>query len=393
MVFTVILKVKDLFDGKILPDMGVEDKGVKFYNVVFRSENRDLIKLAFDKNDDSVEGTFVEKEEEVSKSLLNDSMKATYAKLDQYDPEIHVYLYKVYVDKDIARGTTLVGYTRRIGPHSEQDIPVLYIDVMNPTKIDGDAKKAFLVRVLQEKQKRYEPIGVLHTSNVNPLSPRWYTQKPFYGQSHVTGSNELQFFDYKDIIKNFYHPHECDSFSSIKELLKTFAIILHRGIVYKSDYKFNAPNSVDDYGDASIEMSTWGDCEDVAHFYMRTIRILCNTFKYNCDVESSMYKYCSKLKKYYTPMVMICRIEVHGQLEYHSTLMLIPTKESGLKPISLEVTAPEKTYDLGIESDLKEYNDWHVQHYFFVDSQHVCRIDKNVEEYTLDLFKDQCFNY
>lgn len=393
MVFTIVLKVKDLFNGKVLPDIGVEDKGVAFYNAVFRSDDRDLVKLSFNKKIDTVEANFIEPAEEVPSSFLKESMKATYAKLDMHDKEIYIYVYKIYVATPIESGNTFVGYCRRMGPHSEQDVPIASVDAINPTRFDGDAKEAIITRVDPTKYKSYEALDCLRTSPMNPLSPRWFTQKAFYGSSHVTGSNALQFIDYKDIIKNFFGPHKCSKFLTVVELVKTFATILHRGIVYKSDYRFELPNTLDDFGDASIETSTWGDCEDMAHFYMRTLRLLCDMYPYCCEKGSAMYELCTDFKKHYTPFVMICRIEVHGRLEYHSTVMILPTEGSGLKPISLEVTSPDKTYDLSIAEDLKEYKDWHISHYFLVDAQHVARMEGEIEDYTLEKFTKDCFNY
>jgi len=393
MVFSIVVKVKDLFNGEILPDMSKVDKGVKFYNIVFRSEHRELIKVAFDKNYDSITVDFVEANESVASSYIVESMEATYTHLTDLDPEIFIYLYKVYVSTEVDSGVVRVGYTRRIGPYGGQDKHVAVLDVRNPTKFVGPAKKAFMARVDPEKYPPYEPMDSMRVSSVNPLSPRWYTQKAFYGSSHVTGSNELQFIDYKDIIVNFLKPHGCHEFESAKEMMIMFTSILHNGIVYKSDYRFDLPTSVDDFGDASIETSVWGDCEDMAHFYMRTIRLMLNIYPWFCSPDSNLHKYCSFFKNNYTPLVMICRIEVHGKLEYHSTLIMLPTEESGKKPFSLEVTAPNKSYDLTDEDDRKKYNDWHVSHYFLIDAQHVCRIDGPIENYTLEKFQKEALNY
>jgi len=393
MVFSLVVKVKELFNGKILPDISVIDKGVKFYNIVFRSKNRDLIKIAFDKHFDSIRADFVEAGEMVSSDFMLDSNRATYSQLTSLDHEIQIYIYKLYVSTDVYNGTVLVGYSRRIGPYGTQDEHVATVDAKNPTKVAGIAMKAIMTRVDPKKYPKYEPIESLRVSALNPISPLWYTQKSFYGTSHVTGSNSLQFIDYKDIIKNFLNPHGCEHFESLKDMMIMFAKIMHRGIVYKADYRFDLPTTVDDFGDASIETSTWGDCEDMAHFYMRIIRLLIDIYPWFCSAGSRIHEYCTTLRNHFTPVISICRIVVHGKKEYHSTMIMLPSTASGKKPFSLEVTAPEKSYDLTVQEDLAAYNEWHLKHYFLVDANHVCRLEGKIEDYTLEKFQKNAINY
>jgi hypothetical protein len=379
--------VKKLFDGKILPDYSVKDKGVLFYNLVISQGGHQLIKLAFDKFLEKLMVDLFNPSVEIPTEFIDKSMEGTCARLINEVDDVNFHVYKIYVTDDYK-----MGYVRKFGPHSLQNIP---IDSFNPkTPSKHELKKSINITFGKAIQKKFSPKPTLSLNGV--LSPSWCTQKRFYGDCHITTSNELQFWDLKEIYADFFQIHKNDNFEKLTDVLKLFGKIISKDIIYKNDYKFENPVDIGDFGDSKPEMSGWGDCEDLACFFMRTFRLLCAVYKWGCLPDSSLSKNIEILVNCYTPLVSICRIFVCGRSEYHSTLLFIPTTESGLKTLSFEVTSPDKTLDLAVKEELDDYNSWHTNHYFLVDSVFITRLSDTrtkIEDLTIEIVKEHAFNY
>lgn len=385
------IKVSELFNGTVLPS-NPED-GLVLCDLVVRQGNHDLVKLPISKDVKSRKIYLYDKKKEIpSEMALKSSMGVVTRMVDETTP-IKIYAYKLY-NHDMKH----MGYTRRMGPKSEQDVP---IDVIEPTHPSKQHKlKQIIVKQVSDNDnsKPYKPVERVRIGGF--ASPYWLTQKAFYGTCHVTSCNALQYIDYKELFLDFFHEtsHVTDQFQylSPKDVLIDFGTRLARQVKYRSDYRFEKPKVMDDFGDASLEISYYGDCEDMAHYYMRNIRMLMKTFQYGImDKSAILYKSCEELSKVYTPLVYICRILVRGRKEYHSTMLLLPTAESGLKPISFEVTSPSKTLDLGLKDDLEDFHKWHVNSYFLLDNEFLMRLEdrKDIENLTIEEFKDKCMNY
>ena len=156
-----------------------------------------------------------------------------------------------------------------------------------------------------------------------------------------------------------------------------------------SDKNFANPKINDDFGDALIELTSKGDCEDFGHFYMRTIRMLTNIYKYMLpDSNTDLYKKCQVLENEYVAFNYICKVEINNQEQYHSTMLIVPREQKEDCPvISFEVTHPDKSYSLPNE----EFNTWHKKHYFILDSIYIHRLNR-IREPISGKISDLCYN-
>lgn len=389
MLIQLDIMVSDLFNGNILPRD--KEDGLVLCDLVVRQGSHDMVKLPISRGISLRTIYLYDTKTEIPSEMVFKSSMGVVTRLVDDTTKIEIYAYKLY-NHDMKH----MGYTRRIGPHSEQDIPIDVIDPANPSK--NHKLRQIVVKHVPGNAKPYKPQKKVRTLGIG--SAVWLTQKPFYGSCHVTSCNALQFIDYKELFLDFLHgaSHATDQskYNSPTNVLIAFGKQLEQQVKYRSDYTFNKPKVVDDFGDASLEISYYGDCEDMAHYYMRNIRMLMKSFQYGLtDKSSSIYKACEKLAEDYIPYVYICRIIVNGRKEYHSTMLLLPTAKSGEKPISFEVTSPRKTLDLGNYEDLEDFKKWHINSYFLLDNEFIMRLEdrKDIETLTIEEFKDKCMNY
>ena len=214
----------------------------------------------------------------------------------------------------------------------------------------------------------------------------WLTQRHFYGTTNVTSSDPIHRDNLERAINKFLIKYKNKKFSSLKDLLVEYGIMLKVGrIKYKPDTTFAENGVPGDAGDALIELTSKGDCEDFGHFYMRTIRMLANIYKFVLtDSASDLYQKCHVLEHEYMAFNYICRVLVNGAKEFHSTMMLIPRRATGAYPvISYEVTDTPKSYSLPDET----FDRWHINHYFILDSLCIHRLNRTTNPKSVSIPK------
>ncbi|GBG29789.1 Hypothetical Protein FCC1311_060092 [Hondaea fermentalgiana] len=116
-------------------------------------------------------------------------------------------------------------------------------------------------------------------------------------------------------------------------------------IKYESDVEFMHPDRPTDLGDAAVEFTGTGDCEDMAHFSIRMLTQFVDTAQLQLrrrnDPHAKFLRAAADtIGQTYRPMVQICKIENReGNEEYHSTVLLIALKD-GFDAIGFEPTNP-----------------------------------------------------
>jgi hypothetical protein len=152
------------------------------------------------------------------------------------------------------------------------------------------------------------------------------------------------------------------------EFVQGFGKVVSKNIKYVNDFAFYDSKKSTDHGDASVEMTGLGDCEDMALFFSRVWRLFLRVYKYMAPVQSQIYKFGKQLEEY-KPYVYICYVKLSSSPRpiFHSTMMLVGPTDS--PPISFEVTNPSKSMPVN-----KEFFQWHVESFFLLDANFICRI-------------------
>ena len=385
----VSIRVDLLFDGKVLPSISVRDTGVLFYDMVLSQNGRTIIKFPFDNRTDKLKRIeLFSPGVSINVNAMDYSGEGSFGRLP-YDTEfpLEVHVFKVYFVDNV------LGYRAHIGENSEQDTPIYTINLKSPVNNVG----AFTVRYGPDGDKLFKAKDTLSISNHKWFGPRWNTQKPFYGSCHVTGSTELQHYDLKQLFEKFFSKaKDTDSaFVTLKDVLVKVATTVADELIYKNDEYFATPGRISDYGDASIEVSRWGDCEDFAHFYMRIFRMLMGVYRWGAARDTRLFKHCRTFAEEYIPLVYICKVVNNGKVDYHSTMLILPKRsDKGYKTISFEVTNPALSLDLGVEKENEEFIRWHTDSYFLVDNLFIAKIfDANVGELSIEKIRSSFFNY
>jgi hypothetical protein len=221
-----------------------------------------------------------------------------------------------------------------------------------------------------EKLKAIHEVPVTHNSNERRL---WLTQKKFYGTTNVTMSNAIHKENLTRAVRMLKKNVKFDTLLSV--LIEFGNALVVGRIRYAHDQAFAEKGISGDAGDALIELTSRGDCEDFGHFYMRVFRMLASIYKFVIPDTCDLYKKCKILEEQYIPYNMICRVFVKGRKDFHSTLLIVPRTNAN-PVISFEVTDPLKSYTL----PNKEYNLWHVNHYFLLDNLGIHRLNRTTGE-------------
>lgn len=373
---------KKFFNGRILHISTTNDPNVLFYDVVMRQNNKDLIKFPITKVSESITVFVFNENEKINSEYLIHSNKPVVCRADFKSP-MEIYIYKV-VDVN----ENVVGYIRRIGELSKvQDDPILVFSLTeNKSYLDNSVKANYI-----EGRETFEPITSVKVSLDQRSSPSWFTQREFYGTCHTSSSNEVQRFDLQDIIKNY--AKNAKSYKTTIDMITEFGNLIRQDIVYKGDTSFSSPFKSSDYGDAMIESSKFGDCEDFAHFFMRMIRLMMWTYGVVLKEKTPLFAIWEDFAANYVPLVYICKVFINGHSEYHSTLLIVPVDASH-SVISFEVTNPSKSICLDKENNIKEFYQWHKEHYFLVDNFFIYRIGGTpIEGLTIEGIANDCCNY
>lgn len=301
------------------------------------------------------------------------SMSGRVARFSTYPLEFHFYKVmrdeseEIY-DKRLSR----IGFKRHIkeGTSDIQDLAAFSI------KNEKDNDMPDFVREFTRLPKdNFNGLKIIDEAVLEKGvwgSPSWLTQRGFYGTSGITVSNFVHRENIEITIQKFLLRYKNKKFKSIRDMLVEYGKIIRVGrIRYESDHSFAQSGVSSDAGDFLVEMTTKGDCEDLGHFYMRNIRMLCRIYKYVLDGNCDLYNKCKTLAEEYVAFNYICKVVLSQGEEFHSTMLIIPfTKDNPV--ISFEVTDVDKSYTLPSE----EFDKWHCNHYFILEPICIHRLNR-----------------
>jgi hypothetical protein len=193
------------------------------------------------------------------------------------------------------------------------------------------------------------------------------------------------------IVIGFLEKYQKTDFANSLEMIVKFGEVVCADIRYKNDTEMCDPFKFIDRGDAHIEFSHHGDCEDFAHYYMRMFRLLMDCYDKVLANKTKLYALISYIKDNYVPLIYICKIVQDGIPDYHATMIMV-RNNTGVKNISFEVTNPSKS--VVIHAKDSTFYDWHTEHYFAVDNFFISRLGtKKLHDITFQTLLEDSFNY
>ena len=382
-MFKLRINLKKIANGIDIPK-DAED-GLHFYELVVTEKDycHPVTRIPFHPEvDDEVTIELWDKNVEIpTDRAIGGSMKGTVARFDEYPLEFHFY--KVMTDKSeeiYDKRLERIGYKRHIkeGTSSIQDVASFSI---KDDKDKTPERVNYIVEFIREPTDKFNDLKIIDEAVLDKDewgSPNWLTQREFYGSSGVTLSNFVHRENLEVAIKKFLVRYKDKKFGSMRDMLVEFGKVMRTGrIRYEPDKAFAESAISSDAGDALMEMTTKGDCEDFGHFYMRNLRMLCKIYKYILDDTSDLYDKCKTLAEEYVAFNYICRVVLSHGLEFHSTMLIVPfTADNPV--ISFEITDVDKSYTL----PSKEFEKWHRDHYFILEPICIHRLNrKGKKEY------------
>lgn len=369
-----------LFNDRYLPRNDDEDT-LLFYEFVVRGEGRALLRIPFRHDTDSWKVEIYTGGGTPPRNRAPLSMAPHVLATGNSPLTFHVY--------KIVQGSNNkdhIGFVRQIteGSSDEQDVPVW---------VEGEPPPPFITALT-----RHEAVPALPPVTDIPLketifggSQYWMTQRAFYRSSHTTSDDMVHRENIEVFVRQFVKKYTGRTFDTLCNMLVQIGRTLVKNRVrYTPDTVFAQSGAVPgDSGDALVELTTTGDCEDFGHMYMRVFRMIAATYKYLIpDKESDIYAKCKLLAEEYVPYTYICQVSIGGRLEFHSTMLILP--QTPKHPvISFEVTNPDKSYTL----PSKEFDDWHKQSYFLVDNYFLYRIQARIDSLTVQDVTKDCIRY
>lgn len=388
MSLEITLSIHKFFDGDLLPKAKDSERtNVLFYCVVFRQNNTDVLRMPFDHRS--------EKEMKLYFYLCNTIIPNKFLANSRHvrlinDDVVNVHLYKFTLLN--CNGSSL-GMCRIIGDESScQDMSVFQFDVR---RVGVDKNKYFMIkRTRQSSRDILKPVYSLDVFPDHPsTSPSWNTQRNFYSKMHDSMNMELYRMNCEKTIQFF---SQQQNFVSLMYFITKWSNFI-KPCEYVADMKWYDNNIYDDKGDAAIESTKSGDCEDFAHYYCRMFYILIHIFPFILNKNDEYFKYCASLV-YYRPFVYICKIKLkNGKYDYHSTMLIVPKEKNSItNTISFEVTNNNQHIILDSRENIKTFYSWHIEHYFLVDRYHIYRMkvkDEQIENLCLKNINTEFFPY
>jgi hypothetical protein len=375
------INIAKVTNGVDLPKK-VDDRRTLFYEMVVSQQDacHPVIRIPFHPSldDDIVVSLWNSRVNVPEDFALEGSMAGTIARFSSYPLQIHFY--KIEKDDDnVAADDRIdrIGFKRHIMEETSktQDVPALVILEGSETAVLGQC--SFISEFKFVREDELTPLHVLDEVKLEKNdwgSPLWLTQREFYGSTGVTSSHYVHRENLDRAINSFLLKFVNKKFTSLCHMLMVYGKIMKFGRMrYQNDTAFAETGRSDDAGDSLIELTTTGDCEDFAHFYMRVIRMLVKIYRYILveHQDSDLYTKCELLAKEYVAFNYICRVMLSRGPEFHSTMLIVP--RTGENPvISFEVTDVDKSYTL--PSD--EFNRWHDRHYFLVEPIVIHRLNR-----------------
>lgn len=344
-------KTRALFDGRTLPvftELGAHEE---FYELKIVQEGRVLARAPFSKDTSSPIEIHLFGEQDVI-----DPAYCTCAHVARVRARvrIQVHLYKIRWSPTIKR----YQFIRRItdATSARQDEPI-YDGCVAHTP-----SPLFTVRA-HAQRTTFVPKDMM---DIEGGSLRWCTQRNFYSTSHVTQSDGAH-LENLVLMREFLHTHKHTHLLPFVQEYGTH--MTYNRIEYTHDEGFARPMEEADAGDALVEQTHVGDCEDFAHFYMRVFRTLALAGPLIKRGDALL----EILRKAYVPFVYICQVRIYSGLEYHSTLMLVPRARAHA-PLSFEVTNPAKSYL--VRAPTSEFFKWHTKSFLLVDAHFIANIER-----------------
>lgn len=384
--FLLELRLGKFFDGTLLPvSRSKEHDSVEFYCIVVRQAGEDIVRVPF-----KFEGN---KTIQLHLYLVNTvipnshvaSMNHVRLVHTSYPMEIHLYKF-VRPSKDV------LGMQRIISDDSSIQDTAIFVkkNIQDHSLVNN---KYYTLRwVPQSAQDILHPINCIDIYENDPTnSPSWNTQRNFYRKMHESMNMELHRLNCEKTI-NFLRKEQ--TFSSMLDFITKWSVFVNP-CEYVPDTKWFDKGVNDDRGDAAIESTKMGDCEDFAHYYSRMFYLLIQLFTLINDTNQHTKTFC-KLLVHYRPFVYICKIKLDSsRYDYHSTMLMLPREKIAHTPvISFEVTNNYK--HVVMDNKLGEFYKWHVEHYFVVDRYHMARLDvknEKIENLVLNNITNRFFPY
>lgn len=243
-----------------------------------------------------------------------------------------------------------IGYIR----HIMENIP----DEIKTLEYDPSTESDFVNDVVKIKYTESPTIS----SPMNKMSVHmfrletWAVNRKFYKRSHVIQLDMSAKFIYHNIIAILSVPLE-----NVNDLIVRFHDVFSRYIRYDVDRQFANTSVITDHNDESIELSYFGDCEDMMHYYLRCFNAMQDIYRYVLEEGTKTFEVVNEFYTNYKPMGFICRIDNKGpQLEFHATILILPLVES-YKPYIFEVTHT-KVHGQFVDKESELYKRYKVQH-------------------------------
>lgn len=384
MFFELKINFSAFFDGITLPKKLDKDPFAIFYTIVFKQNSKVILRKNFDKNTPNTMFYIFFPMTRMSKIYLKKSTDQVVGRMRNQKDPIFVHVYKILRDGNI------IGIIRNIARQSSrQDMPMYRIDLNNPKSTTKITVRKHM------NQQEFTKVPTLKIYEKSFKSPTWYTQRNFYSTCHYDLTMEAQEKNLTKIVNYLIGASKKKTFDNALDFLLHFGAAITKRIHYMSDTEFGNIDVNNDRGDAKLDFSHWGDCEDFAHYFMRMFRLLMDVYdKVEIDKKSSVYRWIKYVKLNYVPLIYVCRVKLKGVLQYHATLLFI-RKHEGVQNISFEVTdQKDKEFSMVVYGENSTFYTWHIESYFLVDGNFISRINhKEIHSLTFDKILDASFNY
>lgn len=328
-MITLTVNTQKLFSkGMFGTTESLEDKNVKvfYYRVVIVTKTgRTICSVPVSRRNRNKENIFIYGQKEMIGEKHRHEKFVCVDLDNDRNIKVDVHLYKICKHKNLMR----IGNNRMITPDTSDsdDISVFKICTCNSQKTSSSG--AFTIN-------HTETYGTLNAEKEIKLAGKennsilWYTQRHFYLSSQFSISNESE----RLLTERILLSTQIIENDFMLDYVKNFGNAMSKGFVtYVGDTAFDNTEKNADFGDCALESTTFGDCEDFAHFYSRSFHLLFNINRV-MGIKSPIDGY--------KPVIYICRIKQGGELIYHSTMLLLPQKKNPNTPvISFEVTCPD----------------------------------------------------
>jgi len=355
----------------------LDKKNVLFFEFVIKCNGNVILRIPFGKQKRHHIELYGH-DDKINNNRILQSMSPSVARVDTNAPITCHFNKVIEVNDNIGIITNIMEQTS-----STQDITVF--------EIPNTRFPPFITEfTVFDKIPKLNQIHELKLIENKLNSKYWLTQRNFYSSSHTTNDQYCHKQNLHLLIHEFYRKFEhYENMTLLSMLVELGNVMTKDRLIYHCDTPFTKGGKYTDTGNASIETSTTGDCEDFGHFYMRIFRLMASTYHLVLNNKSSkLYKLCHEFASFYTPMLFICQINQGGGLEFHCTMMIMSSNIDKYPNISFEVTNPSISTLL----PSRKFYSWHKDQYFLVDNYFIARCHDVTLDY-IDIHSLEFFNY